>query len=97
MALAVRSPLFPFLNFDEITEERLFSLKKEAVGRTYGFGKIIGFYKKCLRAGLSLIQQRESLPWEPSSCWHEQRHREVPLLPWTFHERPQEPHAEPRW
>ena len=93
--LGVSSPLFPFESFDEITMQDILDTKKEAVGKTYGFGKINRFYRDMLYNCIMLLQlQEQRLPWEPSSCLHEQQRPQELLLPWTFHEHPQEPRAE---
>ena len=94
--LSVKAPLFPFFSLSEIDTEKILWAKKEAAGKSYGFGKIISYYRGKILEGIKLLQQRE-LPWEPSSCLREQRHPQEPLLPWTFHERPQEPRAQARW
>lgn len=54
----VASPLIPFRDYAQITDEMLQSVKKEAAGKTYGFDKIIGFFKECWRTRLMpLLQQ----------------------------------------
>lgn len=93
--LGVSSVLFPFDSFDEITMQNILHAKKEAVGKTYGFGKINRFYRDALYNCIMLLQlQEQQRPWEPSSCLREQQHRQELLLPWTSHEHPQEPRAE---
>ncbi len=96
-SLGEKSPLLPFSSFDEITIEKILWAKKEAVGKTYGFEKINRFYRDKVLEGIMLLRERalpvQAFPSEPSSYLREQRHPQEPLLPWTSHERPQEPHA----
>ena len=93
----VSSVLFPFEAFDEITINKILHAKKEAAGKTCGFGKINHFFRDSLRESIMLLQlQEQRQPWAPSSYLHEQRHPGELLLPWTSHEHPQEPRAEAR-
>lgn len=97
MTIGTKSPLFPFSSLEELTLDTILWAKKEAVGRTYGFGKINCFYRGEVEKAIMLVRERELLlPWALSSYLRVQPHQEVPLLPWTSHERPQEPHAEAR-
>ena len=89
IALGTKTPLYAFSSLDEFTISKILFYKKEAVGNSYGFGKLISFYREKLTKGFMLLQQGllQEQPWEPSSCLREQRHPQEPLLPWTFRER----------